>query len=90
MGKRDSPAYEGVAVASADDDLPEESVRRVCPRVGHFTHGFPTAALSMSNPRLVAAGKWNAQLYEGFRTLASEWQSFVGRRIVETSLSTPA
>jgi hypothetical protein len=32
---------------------------------------------------LVGAAKWNAQIYEGFGTLASEWQNFVSRRIAE-------
>jgi hypothetical protein len=37
----------------------------------------------MWTPWLVGAAKCNVQIYEGFGTLASEWQNFVSRRIAE-------
>lgn len=43
----------------------------------------PALAASMWNPFLAAALKGNAQAQEGFGTLASEWQRFVGDRLQE-------
>ena len=40
----------------------------------------PALALSMWNPLLAAALKGTAQAQEGFATIASEWQDFVGRQ----------
>jgi hypothetical protein len=43
----------------------------------------PLWALSMWSPLFVGALRWNAQVQEGFGTIASEWQNFVSRRIRE-------
>jgi hypothetical protein len=43
----------------------------------------PALALGMWNPFLAGALKWNAQAHEGFGTIMSEWQNFVGRRLEE-------
>jgi hypothetical protein len=43
----------------------------------------PALAASMWNPFLAAALKGNAQAQEGFGTIASEWQDFVGHRVQE-------
>jgi hypothetical protein len=32
---------------------------------------------------LVGVAKWNAGVHDGFGTLASEWQHFVSRRVME-------
>jgi hypothetical protein len=37
----------------------------------------------MWNPFLAGALRGNARAHEGFRTIASEWQDFVGRRLEE-------
>ena len=39
----------------------------------------PLFALSVWNPFLAGALRGNAQAPEGFGTIASEWQDFVGR-----------
>ena len=39
----------------------------------------PLFALSVWNPLLAGALRGNAQAPEGFGTIASEWQDFVGR-----------
>ena len=41
----------------------------------------PALAWSAWNPLLAAVLKGNAQAQEGFRTIASEWQGFVGHRL---------
>ena len=46
-------------------------------------YGIPAVALGMWCPWLVGAAKWNAQVQEGFGTVASEWQNFVSRRLKE-------
>lgn len=44
----------------------------------------PSFALSIWNPLLAGALRGNAQVHhEGFGTIASEWQDFVGRRLKE-------
>ena len=43
----------------------------------------PALAWSAWNPLLAAALKGNAQAQEGFGTIASEWQGFVGHRLQE-------
>ena len=43
----------------------------------------PAVAASLWNPFLTAALKGNAQAQNGFGTVASEWQDFVGHRIQE-------
>jgi hypothetical protein len=43
----------------------------------------PALAWSAWNPFLAAALKGNAQAQEGFGTIASEWQGFVGHRLQE-------
>lgn len=43
----------------------------------------PALALNMWNPFLAGALRWNAQAHEGFGTVFSEWQDFVGRRLKE-------
>jgi hypothetical protein len=48
-----------------------------------FTYGFPAATLGIWRPWLVGAAKWNGQVYQGFGTLASEWQNFVSGRVKE-------
>jgi hypothetical protein len=45
----------------------------------HHMFGVPWA-FSMWSPLLVAAFRWNAQVHEGFGTIASEWQNFVSNR----------
>jgi Phasin protein len=40
-------------------------------------------ALGIWSPWLVGAANWNAQVLEGFGTIASEWQNFVSRRLKE-------
>src|SRR5262249_40610804 len=44
---------------------------------------IPAVALGMWSPSLVGAAKLSAQVQDGYRTLASQWQSFVGRRLRE-------
>jgi hypothetical protein len=49
-------------------------------------HGMlrvPVWPLSMWNPFLVGALRWNAQVHEGFGTIASQWQNFVRSRLRE-------
>ena len=43
----------------------------------------PALALGVWNPFLAGALRWNAQAHEGFGTIMSEWQDFVGRRLEE-------
>jgi Phasin protein len=43
----------------------------------------PVWALRMWSPLLSEACRWNAQAREGFGTIASEWQAFVGSRLRE-------
>jgi hypothetical protein len=43
----------------------------------------PALAFSMWNPFLAGALRGNAHIHEGFGTIASEWQDFVGRRLKE-------
>src|SRR5262245_1562669 len=43
----------------------------------------PALAASIWNPFLAAALKGNAQAQQGFGTIASEWQDFVGHRLQE-------
>lgn len=43
----------------------------------------PALALGMWNPFLPVLLKGNAQAHEGFATIASEWQAFVGHRLKE-------
>lgn len=44
---------------------------------------IPAAALGVWGPGLIGAAKLSAQIQQGFGTLASEWQNFVGRRVKE-------
>src|SRR5262249_20870957 len=44
---------------------------------------FPTWALPAWSPLWAGTLKWNVQSSEGFATIASEWQSFVGGRLRE-------
>jgi hypothetical protein len=46
----------------------------------------PALALNMWNPFLASALTWSAQANQGFGTIVSEWQSFVGRRLKEDCL----
>jgi hypothetical protein len=46
----------------------------------------PSLAFSMWNPLLASALTCGAQVNEGFGTICSEWQSFVGRRLKEDRL----
>jgi hypothetical protein len=43
----------------------------------------PSLAFSMWNPLLASALSCTAQVNEGFGTICSEWQNFVGRRLKE-------
>jgi hypothetical protein len=43
----------------------------------------PALAFSMWNPFLAGALRGNTQMHDGFGTIASEWQDFVGRRLKE-------
>jgi len=63
--------------------MPDGSTRGLEQPADQFTYGFPAVAIGMSSLWLVGAAKWNAQIYEGFGMLASEWQHFVSRRIAE-------
>ena len=42
-----------------------------------------TLAFGVWNPFLAGVLRWNAQAHEGFGTVMSEWQIFVGRRLEE-------
>jgi phasin protein len=44
---------------------------------------IPAVALGMWGPWLIGAAKLSGQIQQGFGTLASEWQNFVGRRVKE-------
>ena len=44
---------------------------------------IPAVVLGMWAPWLIGAAKLSAQIQQGFGTLASEWQNFVGRRVKE-------
>ena len=44
---------------------------------------IPAVALGVWGPWLIGAAKLSAQIQQGFGTLASEWQNFVGRRVKE-------
>ena len=44
---------------------------------------IPAVALGVWGPWLIGAAKLSAQTQQGFGTLASEWQNFVGRRVKE-------
>jgi Phasin protein len=44
---------------------------------------IPVWSINMLNPLLVGAFRWNAYVYEGFGTIASEWQNFVSSRLRE-------
>ena len=44
---------------------------------------IPAVVLGMWGPWLIGAAKLSAQIQQGFGTLASEWQNFVGRRVKE-------
>ena len=63
--------------------MPDGSTRGLEQIADQFTYGFPASALGTSGPWFVGAAKWNAEIYEGFGLLASEWQNFVSRRIAE-------
>ena len=43
----------------------------------------PVLALTMWNPFLAGAVRWNGKAHDGFATLVGEWQNFVGRRLRE-------
>jgi phasin protein len=43
----------------------------------------PAALLGLWNPFLIGLAQLNGQAGEGFGTLLSEWQNFVGRRLAE-------
>lgn len=43
----------------------------------------PAFALSVWNPFLAGALTGNTQAHQGFGTIASEWQDFLGRRLKE-------
>jgi Phasin protein len=65
--------------------MPNRAARGIATNGGMGSHTFlaPALALGMWNPLLAAALKGNAQAQEGFSTIASEWQDFVGRRLNE-------
>ena len=46
-------------------------------------YGLTMVPLGMWTPWLIGSAKWNAQVLEGFGTIASEWQNFVSRRLKE-------
>jgi Phasin protein len=50
---------------------------------GPNTFLAPALGLGMWNPFWAAVLKGNARAQEGFGTIASEWQDFVGRRLSE-------
>jgi hypothetical protein len=51
--------------------------------VDQSVFAIPALALGMWSPSPVGAAKLSAQVQQGLGTLASEWQSFVGRRLQE-------
>jgi hypothetical protein len=54
------------------------------PQAGaHKALTIPAVVLGMWAPWLIGAAKLSAQIQQGFGTLASEWQNFVGRRVKE-------
>jgi len=44
---------------------------------------IPAMVLGMWSPWLIGAAKLSAHFQQGFGTVASEWQNFVGRRVKE-------
>ena len=63
--------------------MPDGSAWEFSRTTDQSLHGIPATALGMWCPWLVGAAKWNAQVQEGFGTVASEWQNFVSRRLKE-------
>ena len=48
---------------------------------GDQSPNLPALPFGAWNPFLTGALRWNAQAHEGFRTVVSEWQIFLGRRL---------
>jgi len=63
--------------------MPDGSVRGIDWPADRLTYGIPAVTLGMWGPWLVGVAKWTAGVHEGFGTLASEWQNFVSRRVIE-------
>ena len=63
--------------------MPDGSARGINGPADWLAYGFPAGALDIWSPWLVGVAKWNAVVHEGFGTLASEWQNFVSRRVME-------
>ena len=53
------------------------------PNGSQTVYGNPAVGLGMWSAWLAGTAKWNAQVQEGFSTLASEWQNFVSWRLKE-------
>ena len=63
--------------------MPEGSQPRINWTADQGMFHVPVWALRMWTPLLSEAFRWNAQAHEGFGTIASEWQTFVGSRFRE-------
>jgi len=49
----------------------------------HNPLAIPAVVLGVWGPWLIGAARLSAHIQQGFGTLASEWQNFVGRRVKE-------
>ena len=63
--------------------MPNDYTRGAAPTVDQSMSGILVMALGTWSPWLVGTAKLSAHVHEGFGTLASEWQNFVGRRLKE-------
>ena len=63
--------------------MPEGSQSRINWITDQGMFHVPVWALRTWTPLLSEAFRWNAQAHEGFGTIASEWQTFVGSRFRE-------
>jgi hypothetical protein len=63
--------------------MPDGTVRGATLSTDQNMFGVPAVPLGMWSPWLVGGARLNAQIQEGFGTLASEWQNFVSGRLKE-------